>query len=520
MLVCVVLVSLLSVLSGAETPKAAERPDRFYVTQVRLLPKPGMAAALAELRITGSNEGPTTAFVELAKLDKAPSADGWIELAIPRSRVYRYVKVESPKALTLAEVEFHSAAGKLTGRGFGTSVPKDKAAVSFEKAMDGDPATCFEAATDNSYVGIDLGNAAQAPQPRFKPAGGALGEGQKVEISTWPGGTSIRYTTDGSTPTQASSLYSGPIAVSGNLSLAAIASREGLADSDIAIASYRVGATAGEEKQIRSYHIGNSLTDTVNGFLETVANSAGHNLYYMRKTIPGCGIRGNFESCGKGFASPEGWCNDYNQVFEKRVDHFFLQPFPNPPGLDSDGEFGGKFIELARKANPRAEVWLYAQWPVKDSWQHDAHCTGAGWMTPKWFPPNPKPATWEEAMTNKMHYYLDLKKIWDKQALARGEKTVRLCPGGPALVRLKTAIEAGKVPGMTEFFPTIFADGIHLTRQGRYLIALVHYGCIYGHSPEAKVTYANSGLTREQAAIFQRLAWEAVTSEPLTGVKP
>ena len=33
-----------------------------------------------------------------------------------------------------------------------------------------------------------------------------------------------------------------------------------------------------------------------------------------------------------------------------------------------------------------------------------------------------------------------------------------------------------------------------------------------------KVAIANSGLTREQAGIFQRLAWETVTREPLTGV--
>jgi hypothetical protein len=34
------------------------------------------------------------------------------------------------------------------------------------------------------------------------------------------------------------------------------------------------------------------------------------------------------------------------------------------------------------------------------------------------------------------------------------------------------------------------------------------------------VTYANSGCTKEQAAILQRIAWETVTAEPLAGVKP
>ena len=45
------------------------------------------------------------------------------------------------------------------------------------------------------------------------------------------------------------------------------------------------------------------------------------------------------------------------------------------------------------------------------------------------------------------------------------------------------------------------------------------YACIYGESPVGKVTFANSGLTPEVAAIFQRIAWETVTAEPLTGVR-
>ena len=64
----------------------------------------------------------------------------------------------------------------------------------------------------------------------------------------------------------------------------------------------------------------------------------------------------------------------------------------------------------------------------------------------------------------------------------------------------------------------MFADDIHLSSPGRYLVALVHYACIFGESPEGKVTFANSGLNREQAAVFQRIAWATVTAEPLTGV--
>lgn len=46
-----------------------------------------------------------------------------------------------------------------------------------------------------------------------------------------------------------------------------------------------------------------------------------------------------------------------------------------------------------------------------------------------------------------------------------------------------------------------------MTKRGAYLIALVHYACLYGENPEGKVTAAGSGLTAEQARAFQRIAW-------------
>ena len=364
-------------------------------------------------------------------------------------------------------------------------------------------------------MGIDLGQQVQAPVPRFTPEGGPYAQPQKVQIGVWPPGATIRYTTDGSTPTATNGqLYRKPIAVTANTSIAAVAFQDGLADSNVFVTSYLIGPAAAVA-EIKSYHLGNSLTDTVNGYLQPIANSAGKNLFFMRKTIPGCAISMNWQTPGQGFGTPGAWAADYRVVLAKKVDHLFLQPFPNPPGLKADGEFGGKFIALARKHNSDVQVWLYAQWPAVDSWRYDAHCTGAGWMQPPWFPPNKKPSSWDEALANKMAYFRDLKKIWDA---APGKKPIRLCPGGPALVRIEKEIAAGKVPGMTDFRGEIFSDAIHLSRPGRYLVSLVHYACIYGENPQGQVTIANSGLTKEQAAIFQRIAWETVLAEPDSGV--
>jgi hypothetical protein len=97
-------------------------------------------------------------------------------------------------------------------------------------------------------------------------------------------------------------------------------------------------------------------------------------------------------------------------------------------------------------------------------------------------------------------------------------KPIRIVPGGPALARLKREIDAGRVPGITDFFASQFSDDLHLSAPGRYLIALVHFACIYRESPEGKVGPLTSGLTPAQARIVQRITWDTVKNYPYAGL--
>ena len=121
-------------------------------------------------------------------------------------------------------------------------------------------------------------------------------------------------------------------------------------------------------------------------------------------------------------------------------------------------------------------------------------------------------------MTNASDYYRAILKRWNE--LAPGNKPVRLVPADKALLALEAAIKAGKVPGVSDFGAFTFSDGLHLTPAGAYLVSLTHYACVFAESPEGKVTWATSRLTPEQAAVLQRLAWEVVTGDPDSGVKP
>jgi hypothetical protein len=78
--------------------------------------------------------------------------------------------------------------------------------------------------------------------PTFSPAPGSYTGSQSVTISG-PVGATIYYTTNGKPPTESSSLYSGPITVSSNELVQAIAVQSGYTDSTPAQANYQVQAS-------------------------------------------------------------------------------------------------------------------------------------------------------------------------------------------------------------------------------------------------------------------------------------
>ena len=75
--------------------------------------------------------------------------------------------------------------------------------------------------------------------PTFSPAAGSYEGTQSVTITSTTGAT-IYYTTDGSTPTVSSSVYSSAISVSSTQTIKAFAKKNGLTDSEVATAEYTI----------------------------------------------------------------------------------------------------------------------------------------------------------------------------------------------------------------------------------------------------------------------------------------
>jgi hypothetical protein len=84
--------------------------------------------------------------------------------------------------------------------------------------------------------------------PTFSPAGGNYTSTQSVTIKTSTSGASIRYTTNGSTPSETSgTLYSGPVSISATATLQAIAYESGMTDSGVASAAYTINSGGGSQ---------------------------------------------------------------------------------------------------------------------------------------------------------------------------------------------------------------------------------------------------------------------------------
>gem|GEM_PF-1161371 len=93
---------------------------------------------------------------------------------------------------------------------------------------------------DDSNI-AEITYTAKVAKPTASPYGSAVSYGTTVELSAIPtDGADIYYTTDGTTPTASSSLYSGPIALNklGPITLRAIAIKDGILNSNRLKAEY------------------------------------------------------------------------------------------------------------------------------------------------------------------------------------------------------------------------------------------------------------------------------------------
>src|SRR5580704_19044372 len=82
--------------------------------------------------------------------------------------------------------------------------------------------------------------ASQTAPPNFNPAPGTYVSAQMIALTDDTAGATIYYTTDNSTPTHSSAVYSTPISVAATTTIRALAASSGLSDSGIVTSVYNI----------------------------------------------------------------------------------------------------------------------------------------------------------------------------------------------------------------------------------------------------------------------------------------
>lgn len=111
--------------------------------------------------------------------------------------------------------------------------------------------------------------------PTFSPAAGEVASGTEVTISCATSGATIHYTVDGTDPTSSSATYSSPIEITATTTIKAIAVKEGMADSEMASATYTVQGAGSDWELVSDF---STIDDGGEYIFVNVQNSTS---YYM-----------------------------------------------------------------------------------------------------------------------------------------------------------------------------------------------------------------------------------------------
>ena len=172
------------------------------------------------------------------------------------SSTYEFEAGSTLQSLKLVAPTFNPAEGSVVSGTEVTITNLHTGATIYYTTGNGDPNTAYNGAitineattikakavkdgyTPSEIVSVAYSIAQPVATPQIQPAGGSFSAAQNVSISTTTDGATIYYTTNGSEPTTSSSVYSAPINVKTDMTIRAIAVKDGMANSGIASATF------------------------------------------------------------------------------------------------------------------------------------------------------------------------------------------------------------------------------------------------------------------------------------------
>jgi hypothetical protein len=276
-----------------------------------------------------------------------------------------------------------------------------------------------------------------------------------------------------------------------------------------------------EVLSLRVYHIGNSLTNGINyGSLDKMAAGDGRDYVFGRHVISGAPMSRIWDHPDSGIRSSP---FDLYPISlpKEQWDALTLEPFERQlyqADGSGDVQVAQKFINLALARSPKLTTYIYQRWPRRTqnadgSYSYDYEKLWLRTYTGKW------------DLTNETRDYFNQVVGELRKAYPNSPEMIRMVPVGDVMFELNRRIVAGKVPGV-DSIQRLFADGIHLTNWGAFLIGTTFYATMYERDPRGLdfKTYDvlddpwDSKIDPGYAKVVQEIVWDVLRANPYTGL--
>lgn len=261
------------------------------------------------------------------------------------------------------------------------------------------------------------------------------------------------------------------------------------------------------------FYIGHSLVNhNMPLMVQALADDAGQTTNHGKQIINGSPLQYNYNNPDNAEGTP------YTSAFpDGNYNTLVLTeaiPLQNHLTWSGTFEYANSFYNYAKDNNNGAPVSLY----IYETW----HCVNSGipqldWPTGCAYDDSANSSTlWQPRLQADFPLWSSI--VTDVRNQNPTESEIWMVPAGQAFYDLTTEINAGNLPGISNF-TDLFVDDIHLTNAGNYFVACVMYATIYKQSPVGLTTDINTQWgtifedmpTPDQAMVMQQVAWAVVT---------
>ncbi len=262
------------------------------------------------------------------------------------------------------------------------------------------------------------------------------------------------------------------------------------------------------------FQLGHSLVNhDMPSMLQSLCNDAGVNHTYEVGIINGAPLFWTWahhdECAGKQATTVDAKVELASGNYEVFV---MTEGVPWDPIINDFYKYTDSFHYQAIMGNPNVQTYLYETW----------NCINTGLPTGCMYDDGDT-ILWAQRIREDISTWEDV--MDSLNTLYPTNEPVLIIPAGQAYANLKDSVEAGVVPGVSDFFGTFFEDDIHSSLTGKYFNALVHYACIYKQSPVGLTNQTTNewggdfpDVELNLAAKLQEIAWNTVVAYPYSGV--